>query len=387
MKAQRFGLAAAVAVVWLGLTGCAGLFVNSDWEQTSNADTEHAYQQFLYEHGDSEFAAEARRRLERIAWEKAEKTNTLAAYEGFQKRYPQGQFASEAEQRVERLKWLECVRANNLEAVQAFLKRFPTGAHAAAAQAKARELTAANEAARDRRRERLAVNLVAGEHHAIAAVLADAKLPESERSEAIAALEASTERTVAARALVEFLCTVPPSTLSVSPRTTITTYTYGASPYSGPTGIQTLVLNPGGTRFNYQDALWQRGAEALWRLSPALAIMLAADMSKRRGDYEQHLQAMLRGAGARLRLELLPGAAAGLNEDDPLIAVAVLGVVGLRLEDREAPAALPRLIALTGAEDESVRSIAVTVLEQASGQKFGADRAAWENWWRQVAPK
>ncbi|MCU4137430.1 MAG: hypothetical protein MW689_001001 [Thermodesulfobacteria bacterium] len=76
------------------LVGCAT--PKKNWEKAQRLNTIEAYQEFLQKHPNSEFAYEAKRKIEELAWERTKEQNTIEAYQEFIDKYPQSEFIREA---------------------------------------------------------------------------------------------------------------------------------------------------------------------------------------------------------------------------------------------------------------------------------------------------
>jgi Tetratricopeptide repeat len=92
------------------------------WDETKNADTIEAYQQFIDEYPDSKYRYEARKNIESLKWESAKTKNTIQAYKDFLRRYPRSTYKKEAASRLEDLRW-EKVKA--AKSIKKFLKQYP----------------------------------------------------------------------------------------------------------------------------------------------------------------------------------------------------------------------------------------------------------------------
>jgi hypothetical protein len=92
---------AGLAVVLLA--GCSR--VKDDWRAAQSADTNEAYQDFLQQHPDSEYAVQAQARLKQLAedrdWQQAAAADTLEAYEQFVAQHADSKWAQEARVRIE----------------------------------------------------------------------------------------------------------------------------------------------------------------------------------------------------------------------------------------------------------------------------------------------
>ena len=85
----------------LFLVGCAT--PKKDWEKAQRLNTIEAYEEFLQKHPDSEFAYEAKHKIEELAWERAKEQNTIEAYEEFLQKHPFSIFALDAKERIANL--------------------------------------------------------------------------------------------------------------------------------------------------------------------------------------------------------------------------------------------------------------------------------------------
>jgi cell division protein FtsN len=102
MVISKTVLVLCCAVV-LGLAGCSRQ--QSDWEKARAANSAEAYEQFLKNYPNGEFAAQAQARVKELYeerdWQKARDTDTPEAYQAFLKQYPEGKWTEEARIRVE----------------------------------------------------------------------------------------------------------------------------------------------------------------------------------------------------------------------------------------------------------------------------------------------
>lgn len=76
-----------------------------DWKSAQGADTIEAYDGFLKQHPQSEFAAQALERTKQLAeerdWQVATQADSADAYQQFLTQYPEGKWAQEARVRIE----------------------------------------------------------------------------------------------------------------------------------------------------------------------------------------------------------------------------------------------------------------------------------------------
>lgn len=103
MRTSRLLPIAVAAAAVLVLGGCSR--VKDDWKAAQGADTSEAYQDFMQQHPDSEFAVQAQARLKQLAedrdWQQAASTDTLEAYEQFVAQHADSKWAQEARVRIE----------------------------------------------------------------------------------------------------------------------------------------------------------------------------------------------------------------------------------------------------------------------------------------------
>jgi len=103
MRIRHSVLCVLACTTLFGLSACNR--VADDWKTTQATDTSEAYQQFLKEHADSEFAAKAQERVKQLAedreWQAASGTDTREGYEQFLAQHADSKWASEARTRLE----------------------------------------------------------------------------------------------------------------------------------------------------------------------------------------------------------------------------------------------------------------------------------------------
>jgi hypothetical protein len=85
------------------IVGCAS--VESHYKETRELDTIEAYEEFIQKYPDSEFANEAKKRLEHLEssqkdFEVAKIKNTIESYKEFIAKYPENEHVKEAEVRI-----------------------------------------------------------------------------------------------------------------------------------------------------------------------------------------------------------------------------------------------------------------------------------------------
>lgn len=99
----------AVLGTVLALGGCSR--ESGDWKSAQGTDTIEAYEGFLKQHPQSEFAAQALERTKQLAeerdWQVATQADTADAYQQFLTQYPEGKWAQEARVRIENFNVME----------------------------------------------------------------------------------------------------------------------------------------------------------------------------------------------------------------------------------------------------------------------------------------
>lgn len=114
----------------MAITGC----VSGAWKSTLKQDTPAAYHRFMRDHGDSEYADQARERLD---FHKLKRNPNLAGYEAFRKKYPDSPLLIELHPALENPAF-EVARARGTsEAYREFLADFAGGALAVRAEGNA----------------------------------------------------------------------------------------------------------------------------------------------------------------------------------------------------------------------------------------------------------
>lgn len=116
--AKVFFLALSVAAAIPHLLSCAS--PATDWEKAQYKNTGSAYDAFIQQHPDSEFAGEARKRLDRVSFEEAKRDGSAKSFEGYIGKFPEGQFREEASV-------LLAKKLNSIEGYETLLSRYSRG--------------------------------------------------------------------------------------------------------------------------------------------------------------------------------------------------------------------------------------------------------------------
>ncbi|MCK6371971.1 MAG: SPOR domain-containing protein [Gammaproteobacteria bacterium] len=104
----------------------------ADWQQAEAENTEAAYQAFLDQHPDGEWAQRAQAELDAIKdqreWAAAQTLDTIEAYNNYLLAHPTGRHMGEARQRIAELEteasWQAAAAAGTKEALEDFLLRY-----------------------------------------------------------------------------------------------------------------------------------------------------------------------------------------------------------------------------------------------------------------------
>jgi TolA-binding protein len=119
IKALMVAIAAAL------MCGCVS--VSSRFDDVKRQNTPAAYEQFVKQYPQSEFAREARDRLEGLYFDEAKAKGTIAAFEQYLARYPRGRLAAEAQDRLEALYFDGAKAKGGIAAFEQYLARYPRG--------------------------------------------------------------------------------------------------------------------------------------------------------------------------------------------------------------------------------------------------------------------
>ena len=147
-----------IAFFFLLLASCAS--PEKDWHLAERDDSKNAYLEFLAKHPDSEFAEDARGRIDELkvinAWERAEFKDSLATYQAFIDKYGDSEYIATARERIrdmQRDEYWEMIQTDGSKAaVEAFIVQYPDAPQLAEAQLLLTAITAAEEAAKPKER-------------------------------------------------------------------------------------------------------------------------------------------------------------------------------------------------------------------------------------------
>ena len=111
----------------LVLLAACGPSEEREWQDARMKRSAEAYEQFLENYPEGEFAADAREALETLRFKQAQKENTLDAFTGFLELHPDGQHAEEATRTVEMMHWVQAQRQNTQGSYERYLEKYPEG--------------------------------------------------------------------------------------------------------------------------------------------------------------------------------------------------------------------------------------------------------------------
>jgi SPOR domain len=143
---RRICLVGAAIVAAGALVACSS--AQQDWNKASGQNTLAAYQEFLNQHPNSDFAGQAQSRITALrddqAWTQAQNTNTAEAFRQYLNSQPNGQHAAESRERITAFEradaWKAAEADGKAPALQAFLQKYPQGAEADQARARLEQL-------------------------------------------------------------------------------------------------------------------------------------------------------------------------------------------------------------------------------------------------------
>jgi len=105
------------------LSGCAG----QAFKKAQEINTVDAYDSFLNNYGNSEFAQKAFLLKEKLFFQNSEKENTPESYNKYLKEYPNGKFVEDAKVQMEKAYFEHAMQINTAESYKRYLKNFPNG--------------------------------------------------------------------------------------------------------------------------------------------------------------------------------------------------------------------------------------------------------------------
>lgn len=145
---HRICLMSALILAAGALAACGS--AQQDWNKATAQNTFAAYQQFLNQHPNTEFAAQARSRIQTMeddqTWVRAQRLNSVGAFRQYLARQPNGSHAAESRARIAAFEradvWKAAEADGKAPALQAFLEKYPQGADSDQARAQLDRLKA-----------------------------------------------------------------------------------------------------------------------------------------------------------------------------------------------------------------------------------------------------
>ena len=122
MRIRRM-VALCLAIVCSFIIGCAGSSFNSAKEK----NTIVAYDQFLREYGESEFAPKAKKLREELVFTKAKKGKNISDYDYYLREYPKGTYVVEVKKLKEEFVFNEAKERDSISDYDGYLRAYPQG--------------------------------------------------------------------------------------------------------------------------------------------------------------------------------------------------------------------------------------------------------------------
>ncbi|HPR54541.1 MAG TPA: hypothetical protein PLV84_05375 [Deltaproteobacteria bacterium] len=85
-------------VSFLGISGCSTVHI--DWDMATSINTIEAYDEFLRKHPDSEFTAQALKKVEPMRYQKALDLGTSTGFSTYLLKYPKGVYAKKVRSKL-----------------------------------------------------------------------------------------------------------------------------------------------------------------------------------------------------------------------------------------------------------------------------------------------
>jgi outer membrane protein assembly factor BamD (BamD/ComL family) len=134
MKARSvFAVLVALPLI---LTGCAG----PAFKQAKALNTVTAYDKFLQEYPQSQYAEEARQTKEQLFCEEVNVRNTVEGYNSYLDRHPKGTCSAEVLKKLEPLLWKDAEQKSTISSYDGYLKKYQNGIYVAEAKEKRERL-------------------------------------------------------------------------------------------------------------------------------------------------------------------------------------------------------------------------------------------------------
>ena len=112
------------ALVAVSISGCGA---GAAFDKAKQTNTVIAYDQFLRDHPDSEYASGARALRRESFFSEAQAKNSIESYENYLREYSRGKFVAQALNAVERLRYEQAMNRKSLELYDEYLNKHPDG--------------------------------------------------------------------------------------------------------------------------------------------------------------------------------------------------------------------------------------------------------------------
>jgi len=107
MKAKLYPLLLVIMIVLVA--GCAT--TQNQWKKAESANTVEAYEEFLKQNPESDYAKKAKDKIRELRYREAVKENTIDAYQRFLEVYPEGRLSKDVLSRLKKLTHTELLQA------------------------------------------------------------------------------------------------------------------------------------------------------------------------------------------------------------------------------------------------------------------------------------
>lgn len=111
-----------------------------EFNEIRKTESIEKYESFLRRFGDTEYAAEVKKRLQELTFEQAKRENTIDAYRAFIARFPESPQKAEALRKLEELSFERASKLNTIDAYKSFIAEFPNSRYAERAKQKILDL-------------------------------------------------------------------------------------------------------------------------------------------------------------------------------------------------------------------------------------------------------
>lgn len=127
----------AVLVLFL-IVSCAT--PQSDWDAAQKENSKYSYENFIKNYPDSDFANQAKAKIEELDWAEATRINAKEKYEEFIRNHPKSDFTPQARIKVETISWGKAAETNSILGYSMFMRKYPESSYVDKARLKIGEL-------------------------------------------------------------------------------------------------------------------------------------------------------------------------------------------------------------------------------------------------------